>query len=47
MCGNEETYFIDRWQGPGSPAILLSYENHHTLESEEIGKALEETLQVS
>lgn len=35
-CGARETYFIDRWDGPGNTPILKSFERGHVFEETEI-----------
>lgn len=39
-CKTRETYFIDRWNGPGKKAALRSFERGHTEEVADIGTAL-------
>jgi len=39
-CGVDEIYFVDRWDGPGSPAVMKSFERGHTLECQETSEAL-------
>ena len=35
-CKTRETFFIDRWQGIGKPAMLKSFEKGHELESTDV-----------
>lgn len=39
-CKNREVFFIDKWDGPGKPAFLKSFERGHSLLSQEIGEAI-------
>jgi len=39
-CKARETYFIDRWEGPGKPAQLKSFERGHTEEDGDVGAEL-------
>lgn len=43
-CKQLETFFIDRWDGLGKPAILKSFERGHSLKSIEVGKEMEKWL---
>ena len=35
-CGARETYFIDRWDGPGNTPTFKSFERGHVFEEPEI-----------
>jgi hypothetical protein len=45
-CKVDEIYFVDRWDGQDSPAIMKSFERGHTLECRESGAELSRLIQV-
>ena len=43
-CGARETYFVDRWDGPGETPILKSFERGHVFEEPEIADKIGEHI---
>ena len=41
QCKLREIYFVDKWQGKDRPALLKSFEQGHTVENGEVGRAFE------